>query len=421
MNFNKDFFRNIVILTSGAAGAQIITLLSAPFITRLYGPEAFGLLGTFIAVLSILIPIVSLTLPQAIVIAKTEVDSQSLSNASIVICVLSSLFISIIIGFISIYDYYNIEVLGNWLFLLPVALVTTVMYQIAEQKSIRNKDFKFIAKMGVAQSLIFNSFKLFFGLLWPSPFVLVAQQSFFGGIWSAGYKIFGKRYPGDALRLITFIKIKSILIKYKDFPLYRAPEIALSAASQGIPVLILSSMYSVESAGYFSLTIMLLSMPAALLGKAVGDTYYPKLAESKSIGTALYPLLKQATFMMAALGIIPFIILSIFGQLIFSTVFGDEWGRSGEYSAWLSIWMFSLFINLPSIKTMAVIEEQKILLYFTIITLVSRLGIAFLALIFEFDDLEMISIFGVVGGLINMILISLVFSRCKIHDGKLNG
>lgn len=418
---NKDFFKSIIILATGAAGAQIITLFSAPIITRLYGPEAFGLLGTFIAVLSILIPIVTLTLPQAIVIAETESDVQDLCNSSILMVALSSLLIWVVVGAISKNDYLGSDVLGGWLFLLPVALLTTVFYQLAEQKSIRNKKYQFMAKMGVAQSLIFNCSKILIGFFLPSPIALVSQQSVFGWIWSAGFRAFGKRSPSDGFRIIDFEKFKLIMRKYRDFPVYRSPEIAISAASQGIPVLILTSMYSVESAGFFSLTVMLLSMPAALLGKAVGDTFYPKLAESKSTGVELYPLLKQSTLMMAVLGIIPFLILSIFGTYIFETIFGDEWGRSGEYSGWLSIWMFTLFINMPSIKTMAVLEEQKILLYFTLLTLISRVGVACLALILNFDDLQLIILFGVLGGIINITLISLVFFRCKIYDGKLNG
>ena len=50
----SQFIRNVVVVASGAAGAQIITMLFMPLITRLYGAEAFGLLGVFTAVLTVL-------------------------------------------------------------------------------------------------------------------------------------------------------------------------------------------------------------------------------------------------------------------------------------------------------------------------------------------------------------------------------
>ena len=40
--FSNKFMRNVVIVASGAAGAQMITMLFMPLITRLYSAEAFG-------------------------------------------------------------------------------------------------------------------------------------------------------------------------------------------------------------------------------------------------------------------------------------------------------------------------------------------------------------------------------------------
>src|SRR5699024_7637402 len=61
--FQKKFVRNVFIVASGAVGAQILSLLLYPIITRLYGPEAFGVLGTFTALTKIVIPIAALTYP----------------------------------------------------------------------------------------------------------------------------------------------------------------------------------------------------------------------------------------------------------------------------------------------------------------------------------------------------------------------
>src|SRR5690606_19830586 len=49
----SKFVRNVAIVATGTAGAQAITMAFAPVITRLYGPEAFGLLGTFMAILGV--------------------------------------------------------------------------------------------------------------------------------------------------------------------------------------------------------------------------------------------------------------------------------------------------------------------------------------------------------------------------------
>lgn len=72
------FVRNVAIMATGAAGAQLITVIASPFITRIYGPEAFGIMGTFTALTNIIIPIAALTYPIAIVLPKRILKQKEL-------------------------------------------------------------------------------------------------------------------------------------------------------------------------------------------------------------------------------------------------------------------------------------------------------------------------------------------------------
>ncbi|HHX8502286.1 TPA: hypothetical protein ACVO0Q_004674, partial [Vibrio diabolicus] len=60
LNIRSAFFKNVFVIFSGTVVAQVLNILSIPFITRLYGPEAYGMLGSFNAIATIFIPIVSL-------------------------------------------------------------------------------------------------------------------------------------------------------------------------------------------------------------------------------------------------------------------------------------------------------------------------------------------------------------------------
>ena len=63
--FQSKFFRNVILVASGTVGARAITMAFSSIITKLYGPEAFGLLGAFVAVLAIVMPIAALSYPVA--------------------------------------------------------------------------------------------------------------------------------------------------------------------------------------------------------------------------------------------------------------------------------------------------------------------------------------------------------------------
>lgn len=49
-----QFVRNVATLAAGTAAAQAIAMVFSPIITRLYGPEAFGLLAIFTSVVGLL-------------------------------------------------------------------------------------------------------------------------------------------------------------------------------------------------------------------------------------------------------------------------------------------------------------------------------------------------------------------------------
>ena len=68
----KKFIRNVVLVVTGTASAQLVTMLLSPIITRLYGPEAYGHMGVFLAIVGVIAPVAALTYPIAIVLPKKE-------------------------------------------------------------------------------------------------------------------------------------------------------------------------------------------------------------------------------------------------------------------------------------------------------------------------------------------------------------
>ncbi|WP_291346906.1 NAD-dependent epimerase/dehydratase family protein [Desulfobacula sp.] len=72
-------------MAGGTAGAQAIAMVFSPVVTRLYGPEIYGLLGTFLAITSMISPVVALSYPIAIVLPKEDSDAKGIVRLSIYI------------------------------------------------------------------------------------------------------------------------------------------------------------------------------------------------------------------------------------------------------------------------------------------------------------------------------------------------
>ena len=74
----SEFLRNVVLLASGTAGAQVITIGTMPFLSRLYNPEAFGVLAVFAAVTSFFTVLSTFKYELAIVLPREDDDAANI-------------------------------------------------------------------------------------------------------------------------------------------------------------------------------------------------------------------------------------------------------------------------------------------------------------------------------------------------------
>jgi len=424
--FQKKFVRNVFIVASGAVGAQILSLLLYPIITRLYGPEAFGVLGTFTALTKIVIPIAALTYPVAIVLPKRDRNAKTIIKLSFIITIFMSL-LSLIILFIykqSIIDIFNLNDIGNLMLLIPIVIFFAWLMQITVQWVIRTNQFVINAKSEFYHSLIANLSKVGIGFFLPLASVLVVITTFAKGIRALLILLFlrkNKTYKNDID--VNFDKEKELSIKetakkHYDFPLYRAPEELISTLSQNLPVLLLTSFFGPAAAGFYSIGRTVLSMPSRLIGKAIGDVFYPRITEAKHRGEDLNKLIKKATFALAGLGVFPFGLIILFGPFLFSFVFGDEWLRAGEYARWIALFSYSTYLNQPAIKSLPVLSAQRFHLFFTIFRSLARISGMLIGLIVFKDDLIAVALFGIISMITNFMLVFIILRMTKTNDSK---
>ncbi len=411
------FLRNIAIAATGTAGAQAITMAFSPIITRLYGPEIFGIVGSFLAVIAVLTPMVALTYPIAIILPEDDDDARGLAKLSMLITIISSALAGLIINHFNerILSLFGINELNGYLMLLPLAMLFAGFHQIVEQWVIRKKSYRMGAKVAIVQSLIINSSKAGFGLIYSTATPLIILSTFssllYGAMLAFGINLENKISKAPTNR--KKIGLLALAKKFKDFPIFRAPEVTLNAASQGLAVLMLAAFFGPASAGFYTLGRTVLAMPAALLGKSIGDVFYPRLAEATHKNEDITKLVMQATKGLALVGIVPFGLVIAFGPWLFSLVFGSEWQTSGDYARWLSVWLFFGFINTPSIKALPVINAQFFLLFSSTLMLVARAAALALGYYYFNSDIIAVIAFSISGALLNLLLILITIKLCK--------
>src|SRR5699024_9914744 len=177
--FKSTFVKNVLIIATGAAGAQVIGLILSTIITRLYGPEAFGIMGTFTSLTRIIIPIAALTYPVAIVLPKSDINAKKLIKLSLYITTIVAIITAFLLMFFKniVIQTFNLAEIASYIYLIPLVILFAGLGQVSQQWLIRTNQFAINAKTTFLQSLIINSSKVGIGFVYPFAAVLVVLQT----------------------------------------------------------------------------------------------------------------------------------------------------------------------------------------------------------------------------------------------------
>jgi O-antigen/teichoic acid export membrane protein len=410
----SGFLKTTAIVVTGTAGAQMITMAFSPIITRLYGPEAFGLYGSFMAMLTLLIPIAALTYPIAIVLPEKKAEAKKVFIVSILLAFSFSslLFMLLLIYGDSVFSFLGMRAISSYALLLPLGMFFSAIQQALQYWFLRNNKFKVTAFAAIAQSLVVNSTKSGIGVIYPFGSVLIIVNSVgyalyaaflcIGDFWHEKVINSKNEKNGDQLCDLTLV---SVALKYSSFPKYRAPQALANAFSQSMPVMFIAGFFGPAYAGFYTLTRSVLVLPINVISKAVGDSLYPKAAELYRNHGDVYSLFLKATFLLFGIGLIPFSVIVVYGPTLFKFIFGSEWSLAGAYAQWLAIWMYFAFINKPSIIMISVMGWNRFFFIYEFVGLVIRV----LCLVFGYylfdSDLMSVALFSMAGVLLNISLI----------------
>lgn len=413
---SSRFARDVMAVGGGIAAAQVINLLFAPLLTRLYGPMAFGSAAAFTAVVNILMPIASLGYANAIVQPADDEEASALARLSIACgLVLAPLTLVVVhFGRSWLADLTGLRGASWALYLAPIALLLSAFLTVANQAAIREGLFKAKARAYVETTVLTNLAKLAGGWFGPSGAILIVLTLAGNGLNVLLQLIRVKR--SGVLRPSRWFGtsgVRQAASAHRDFALYRMPQNIINSASFGLPVIMMTSLFGAAAAGQYSLTLMAMSAPVLLLGQSVGDVFYPKITRAiQRDEEEAARLVRRATKLLALLGAVPFGVVCIFGDRIFPLVFGGQWHRAGEYSQWIAVWMVCVLATRPAVAAVPALRMQGVLLAYEVVITVARVSTLYIGFALG-DDLTSVAAFSVVNVLGYASLLALVLLKLR--------
>jgi O-antigen/teichoic acid export membrane protein len=416
-----SFVKNIVKLSSGSVIAQAIAVLTMPVITRYFTPEAFGTLGIFVAVIGMTGVISSFRYELAIMLPKDDKDASNILVFSLFLTICSSIFLFAIIYLfkLSLFNQFDLEKYNNFLYFIPMMTCIMGFYKSLSRWHGRHQRFGSVANSMVMEKLFSQSLMIgagFFGFT-SGLFLILSRIT---GQFASFLFLFVLSFLKEKTRIIknfSFSRSFGLLKRYENFPKYDLWSALFNSGSQNLPVILLGLYFSSEVVGYFALGRQVLNIPMVFIGNAVGQVFFQKASQSLHDGT-LSKTVESVFESLVKYGLLPFLILMVSGEELFSFVFGSQWGDAGVYAQYLSLWVFFVFISSPLSTLLIVLEKQKVFMVWNFGLFITR-SLIIVAGGFIGSDKITIFLFGIVGvaGYLVMNLMILKYSGISVKKG----
>lgn len=371
---NSEFVKNVVKLSTGTAVSQLITISASPILSRLYTPKEFGNFAIYNGVLTVLVVFSTLRYELGIVIARNKRQAFSLFYLSILLS-LVFFVISLPLFFLlreTIVTTFNLENFDTILKLIPLGVLLLAIYQTINYLTNRNKKYSGIALSRMLQTGLTAMVAIIYGLFSRGNIGLVLGNML--GVSASTLLLlkYNKLELVQFFKKVNPVRLKYSLKSYKDFPLYSVPSAFLDTFSNQVPIFLITKFFESSFTGYYFLAYRVLSLPMILIGMSIGQVFYQKFSETYAQGGNCIKLLLKTWSHLAFIGIIPCLVIAIWGVEVFTFVLGSNWRMAGEIARPLSIMLFFVFISSPTSTALVVYRVQHYALIDGVISLIYR-------------------------------------------------
>ncbi len=412
----RNYQLRIFKMIGGSGLSKLLSFLTSIVVARIYSPDALGASSVVVAYYTVLAVFTNFRYNQAIVIANNERSALGLIH----LCFLITVVISAagFFGIVLIDSMFTELFQSNLFYLIPIAMLFTGAYETLVSWTVRQASFNNFIASSVLGSAMNGIYKIGFGMIGKAHAIHLIIGNLVGLATSIIMLFRRNLLPSlSELKSIKFDDIKKVATDYNDFPKFNLIVTLFGKLNNQLPLIILPFFYGDAMIGLFALTLLVIQQSVNLVGENTKKVYMQQLAKQIENGGRTSKSYWHTIKILSAIGIVPFLILTIAGPFIFTTVFGSEWTTSGHIGRVLGPWLFLWLLGKIATGTLVTLRMQPRLLTFHMIqTPLKALAIlipAFLQLEFE----VVILYFSIVSsvGLIGLIMITAYFSNSFDH------
>lgn len=345
--------KSVFTLLTGTAVAQLVPILLAPVLTRLYTPSELGVLAFVTASSAILTVIVTGRYELAIVTVQRDAEAFRIALIACGLACTSSLLLLLLLWLarrpLDAFPFTGH--MAMWLFVAPISALFGAINQTINYWRMRNGHYRRMSVARMMQSSTAMGLQIACGYVGIGAAGLILGQ--LGGQLASTLLLagFSLRTSWPALKSIRLQRLAATARRHHQFPKYLVLGQGANVLSSQLPVLMLGTLFGGAIAGHYALAQRAVAAPLTLIGNAIGDVFRSEAAKQYNRLGNCIDLFKRAFKSLACISVLVSAPLIFASPRLFSIIFGAEWRTAGEISSMLSIMLCFQMISSPLSQT----------------------------------------------------------------------
>lgn len=351
----SENMKNVARISSGTVIGQIISVISLPIITRIYGAEIMGVWAIIYAIAVIINTLSDVGLIQSIMVEDESSVQRTYSVVSALIVIIDLAAIAVVYFYCAVILDYDSSLILVTVFFTFIYSISLQFVQLSYTWLNRNKEYSVLMKNPIINQGSIMFFSIVLGLAGCK------QYGYYIGV-TAGQiltLLHMKRHLPAKTPWPTVLDIKEVIIKNKEFVKYQMPTNLTLQFRNQLPNLLIGGLFGNTMLGYFSVSQKLLNIPVTFIGQALGKVFYQRCSEMQREGQKLGEFIYRNLSRAMMLAFVPMALLAAYGDAAVVIFFGREYAVSGIIVRIIVFRAFFTFVSSATQGMDIVLKKQQ--------------------------------------------------------------
>lgn len=352
----SDAMKNVAKISGGTMAGQVISMITLPILTRMYGAVVIGNWALFQSIATIVNSFSDMGLTNAIMIEETEEASTRLYTVISTII----LIISIITGVV-VFIFYSIvpdeSGIKSWFIALTilVLVITSQQSQVCYTWLNKKGEYNILMKNPVINQIAIIAIAIPLGLFGLKRYgyyvALIAGQ--------IAMIIHMKRFLPKKMFNSDIDDFRIVFRTRKTFWKYQLPTNLITNIKNQLPTLLIKGLFGSEMLGYYSVSVRILNIPINLLATSIGRVYFHTASEMTRRGEEIGEYTYRNIIKAIKISIIPIIGMMAFGDIALTIFLGKNYEIAGQIFRIVVLQNFFIFLMMASQGVTITLQKQK--------------------------------------------------------------